>query len=113
MKRIVSLFLALLMVMSLVCVASAEERVTLTMMNRLPATYVVDDNPVIEALEDLLNVNLEIEAPPISSYSDRRNIVLASGELPDIIYVNDTGASYTQWSRDSLFLDLTPYLIEE
>ena len=112
MKRIVSLFLALLMVMSLVCVASAEERVTLTMMNRLPATYVVDDNPVIEALEDLLNVNLEIEAPPISSYSDRRNIVLASGELPDIIYVNDTGASYTQWSRDGLFLDLTPYLNE-
>lgn len=112
MKRIVSLFLCLLMVMSLVSVAAAEDRVTLTMMNRLPATYVVEDNPVIEALEDLLNVNLEVEAPPISSYSDRRNIVLASGELPDIIYVNDTGASYTQWSRDGLFLDLTPYLNE-
>ena len=112
MKRIVSLFLCLLMVMSLVSVAAAEERVTLTMMNRLPASYVVEENPVIEALEDLLNVNLEIEAPPISSYSDRRNIVLASGDLPDIIYVNDTGASYSQWSRDGLFLDLTPYLNE-
>ena len=65
MKRIVSLFLCLLMVMSLVSVAAAEDRVTLTMMNRLPARYVVEGNPVIEALEDLLNVNLEIEAPPI------------------------------------------------
>lgn len=113
MKRLVSLLLCVAMVMTVLSFAAAEDRPTVTMMNRLPSSYVVEDNPAIEALEDLLGVNLEIEAPPISSYGDRRNIVLASGDLPDIIYVWDTGASYTQWSRDGLFLDLTPYLNEK
>ncbi len=61
----------------------------------------------------MLGVNIEIEAPPISSYFDRRNVILASGDLPDIIYVSDMGTMYTQWSRDGLFLDLPPYLNEE
>lgn len=113
MKRLVSLLLCVAMVMTVVSFAAAEDRPTVTMMNRLPSTYVVEDNPAIAALEDLLGVNLEIEAPPISSYGDRRNIVLASGDVPDIIYVWDTGANYTQWCRDGLFLDLTPYLNEK
>ncbi len=110
MKKIVSLLLAVTMLLTVVSSAMAEE--TLTMLQRLPASYIVEDNPVIKAWGDMYGINIEIEAPPISSYSDRRNIIMGSGELPDLIYVGDTGSLYSQWARDGLFLDLTPYLNE-
>lgn len=110
MKKFLSLVLALCMLLSLSAAALAEE--TLTMLQRLPASYIVEDNPVIEAWGDMYGINIEIEAPPISSYNDRRNVVMASGDLPDLIYVGDTGALYTQWAREGLLLDLTPYLNE-
>ncbi len=116
MKKLVSLVLALVLVLSMATIAPASadgERVTLTMLQRLNATYVVEGNPVIDAWEELLGFDLEIEAPPISSYNDRRNIIMASGDLPDIIYVGDTGTNYVQWATDGLLLNLEPYFNEE
>ena len=115
MKKTLCLVLALVLVASAFCfIGSAEEeRVTLRMLQRLNAAYVIEGNPVIDAWEDILGFNLEIEAPPISSYSDRRNIVMASGDLPDIIYVGDTGTNYVKWATDGLLLDLTEYFNEE
>ena len=115
MKKLLALVLSLVFILSLTtCVSLAEEEpVTLKMLQRLPASYVVEGNPVIEAWGEMLGVKIEIEAPPISSYNDRRNIILASPELPDIIYVGDTGSSYAKWAADGLFLDLTDYLNEE
>lgn len=112
MKKYLTLVLALMLALGLLPAAGAGAE-TLTMLQRLPATYVVEGNPVIKAWGDMLSVDIEIEAPPISSYNDRRNVILASGDLPDIIYVNDMGSMYTQWSRDGLFLDLTPYFNPE
>ena len=114
MKKLLAMVLCLAFVLSLSAVTFAEEEpVTLTMLQRLPASYVVEDNPVIKAWGDMLGVKIEIEAPPISSYNDRRNIILASGDLPDIIYVGDTGSSYAQWAADGLFMDLTDCLNDE
>lgn len=115
MKKLLSLVLAIALLMG-VCAftASAEEdRPTLRMLQRLNAAYVIDGNPVIDAWEDILGFNLDIEAPPISSYNDRRNVIMASGDLPDIIYVGDTGTNYVRWATDGLLLDLTEYFNEE
>lgn len=112
MKKTLSLLLVAMMLLGLAAFTAHAEGETLTMLQRLPASYVVEDNPVIKAWGEMLGINIEIEAPPISSYNDRRNVILASGDLPDIIYVSDMGALYTQWSRDGLFLDLTKYLNE-
>lgn len=115
MKKLLSLVLAIALLLG-VCAftASAEEdRPTLRMLQRLNAAYVIEGNPIIEAWEDILGFNLDIEAPPISSYNDRRNVIMASGDLPDIIYVSDTGTNYVKWATDGLLLDLTPYFNEE
>lgn len=115
MKKLLSLVLAIALLMGACAfTASAEEdRPTLRMLQRLNAAYVIDGNPVIDAWEDILGFNLDIEAPPISSYSDRRNVIMASGDLPDIIYVGDTGTNYVKWATDGLLLDLTEYFNEE
>ena len=115
MKKALSIVLtcAILLTLAVFPAAAEGDRVTLTMLQRLNAAYVVEDNPIIKAWGDLLGVNIEIEAPPISSYSDRRNIIMASGDLPDIIYVGDTGTNYVKWATDGLLLNLTPYFNEE
>jgi ABC-type glycerol-3-phosphate transport system substrate-binding protein len=116
MKRALALAIAATMVLALCPVAlgtALAEGETLTMLQRLPATYVVEGNPIIKAWGDMYGVTIEIEAPPISSFNDRRNVIMASGDLPDLIYVGDTGALYTQWSNDGLLLNLDPYFVPE
>ena len=41
---------------------------------------------MLAAVAEKTGVTLEIEAPPISNYTDRLQLVMASGDLPDIIY---------------------------
>lgn len=110
MKKIVSLLLAVLM---LATCTSALAETTLTAIWRLPATFQVEDNPVIKAWGERTGVTLEIEAPPISNYTDRLNIVMASGDLPDIINVQNFDSTFRQWARDGLLLDLTDYFTPE
>ena len=110
MKKFVSLLLAVLM---LVTCTSALAETTLTAIWRLPATFQVEDNPVIKAWGERTGVTLEIEAPPISNYTDRLNIVMASGDLPDVINVQNFDSTFQQWARDGLLLDLTDYFTPE
>lgn len=90
--------------------AARTEIVTLTMIQRLEASFVLENNPIIEEWERRLNINLEIEAPPINNYNERLNIVMASGDLPDIIYLGNTGTMYQGWAKNGLLLRLDEYL---
>ena len=60
--------------------------ITISVLNRVNAEIVLDDNPMLEAVAEKTGVTLEIEAPPISNYTDRLQLTMASGDLPDIIY---------------------------
>ena len=54
--------------------ASAEpdnSPITITVLNRVNAEIVLDDNPMLAAVAEKTGVTLEIEAPPISNYTDR------------------------------------------
>jgi putative aldouronate transport system substrate-binding protein len=120
-KKSLLIGLALLMVFSSVACQSGKgtgggkagpgekEIITLTMIQRLPASYVVEDNPIIEEWGRRTSTKLEIEAPPINNYGDRLNIVMASGDIPDIIYLGNTGTLYHQWAADGLLLKLDDY----
>ncbi|MCL2058531.1 MAG: extracellular solute-binding protein, partial [Oscillospiraceae bacterium] len=83
--------------------------VPITWINRLNATFVVENNPVIDELGRITNTVIDLEAPPINNYDDRRNIVMASGDIPDIIY-GGTGVLYEQWAAEGLILQLDEYL---
>lgn len=79
------------------------EPAKLKVFNRVNADIVLDDNPVIAEVEKLANVELSIEAPPINNYVDKLQIVMASGDLPDLIY-NWGGAdsNYETWAANGL-----------
>ena len=74
---------------STVAATTAEtkaEPVTIRMFNRVNASVVIEENPVIKEVEKLANVKIVLEAPPINNYVDKLQILMASGDLPDLIY---------------------------
>ena len=80
--------------------------VNISVINRINATVVLEDNPVVKELVKVAGVNLDIEAPPINNYNDKLQIVMASGEAPDLIYNwFAADANYQTWAKNGL---LTP-----
>ncbi len=49
MKKLLSLVLALALVLCVFVIPASAETKTITMLQRLPASYVVEGNPVIKA----------------------------------------------------------------
>lgn len=87
--------------------AGKKDPVTIKMFNRVNADVVLDNNPVVQEAGKLANVKLEIEAPPINNYVDKLQVVMASGDLPDVIYNwgtagNGADANMEKWAQNGL-----------
>ncbi|MDF2838129.1 MAG: transporter substrate-binding protein [Paenibacillus sp.] len=67
------------------------------------------DSPVIKRLEEYTNTDLDIQFVPNSSYPDKVNITLASGQLPTIMVVDKT-PSFISAARAGAFWEVGPYL---
>lgn len=67
------------------------------------------DSPVIKQLEEYTNTSLDIQFVPNSSYPDKVNITLASGQLPTIMVVDKT-PSFVNAARAGAFWEVGPYL---
>lgn len=91
--------------------AAGEEPATIRIVTSVDSQFQLENNPVIEAIEKAANVNLEIEVPPINNYLDRLNVIMASGELPDIVFIQEiTDPSYFKWAEEGLLIPLDEYL---
>lgn len=77
------------------------------MFNRVNAGIVLENNPVIAEMEKQANVKLSIEAPPINNYVDKLQVLMASGDLPDLIYNwGAADANMETWAKNGLLLPL-------
>ncbi|WP_274651833.1 extracellular solute-binding protein [Paenibacillus humicola] len=69
------------------------------------------DNPVTKEFEKRTGTKLDITWVSPNSWSDKQNVVLASGDMPDLMKVSDmTNPQMLQLVRQGAFWDLTPYL---
>lgn len=68
------------------------------------------NSPVIKALEEYTNTEITMQFVPNSSYGDKMNITLASGQLPHLMVVDRNSASYINAARSGAFWELGPYL---
>ncbi|MCM3781979.1 extracellular solute-binding protein [Neobacillus mesonae] len=72
------------------------------------------DNPIVKEFEKSTNTKLDItwvSGANWSDYVDRINVVLSSGDLPDLLKLNDvTNPLFQQMVNQGVFWDLTPYL---
>lgn len=72
------------------------------------------DNPIIKEFEKKTNTKLNItwvSAANWSDYVDRLNVVMSSGDLPELLKLNDmTNPLFQQMVKQGAFWDLTPFL---
>lgn len=80
--------------------------ITISIMNRVPAEYIVENNHVLDEIERITGVRLEVTAPPIANYTDRMQLAMASGDIPDIIYTWEMDANYEKFANDGLIMPL-------
>ncbi len=116
MKKLVSLFLALVMVLSMMSFAAAEEPFTITVMlpdlNAL-VEFKAEDNPVLKAIEEKAGVKLEIIWAANSEYGTSLNTVMTdpSEKQPMLIVMTDArGTTMINNARAGAFWDLTDFV---
>lgn len=68
------------------------------------------DSPLITELEKLTNTDLDFTWVPNSSYEDKMNVTLSSGDLPDIMVVLGKTPGFIKSANAGAFWDLTDYL---
>ncbi|HML45920.1 MAG TPA: hypothetical protein PKE04_04125, partial [Clostridia bacterium] len=84
MKRTLTLLLCACLLPGLMSAPAGAEPTKITMIVSLPAEY-QEDNPIVPEINRLANVELELIVPPSTGYVEKRNMMLASGSLPDVV----------------------------
>ena len=107
MKKTLSLVLALIMALGLlsgITLASAEERITLTIgdINERPEYA---ERKIFRLAEERLNIDIQFIYMPTDTYA----AILASGDLPDIVHPNNDLSTILE---AGLALNVEPYMEE-
>ncbi|GAB1156048.1 extracellular solute-binding protein [Paenibacillus illinoisensis] len=77
------------------------------------AVPAADDNVIKRAIEKATNSKMSIQWVSNNIYSDKLNLTLASGDIPDLIMINDPfGSTFTKMVKQGAFWDITPYIQE-
>lgn len=110
MKKLVSLLLALLMVLTLGCTAMAEEKPIQIVMGLWgDSEREFSFSKLAEAALADLNIELiEQKYPSDADFWNNLPAQIAAGTAPDFIHV--TNELYLQYISNDLFVDLTPYI---
>ena len=83
--------------------ASSANEVTLTMINRVNTDVIIENNAMLRYIREKYGFNIQLEAPPINNYNERIQIIMASADLPDIVYLWGLDQNYIQWAEQGLF----------
>lgn len=113
MNRLVALLLVL--AMTLTCVSAfaegsllSDEVVELRVMrDENPNQPIKADTISLQTVLEKTNVKLIVEAPPKANYADKKSVLIATDDMPDIMYVDF--ADVQTYARDDMFVNLSEY----
>ena len=111
MKKTIALCLALIMAFGLMSFATADEPFEISiLLPEFPADvdFVMENNPVLQAIQDMSGVKLNIQWGPNSTYGDILNTTLADQNPPMLVAATDARAPLiVNSARAGAFWDLT------
>ncbi|MBP1991464.1 extracellular solute-binding protein [Paenibacillus eucommiae] len=93
---------------------AAEPKVPLTMFMSdsgvaLPANVNASDNKFINIVKDYANVDLKLELVPAGDLATKFNLMLASGNVTDLVHEHWLQPAANEAGRAGAFLDLKPF----
>ena len=117
MKKLVSLILAAMMLLSMAGIAAAEEPFEITVMVpefTLDVDYVEENNPVLQAIEEATGVKLKMLFMSNEGYGDNVNTTLTENNPPMVMAVTDArDPSIINSARAGAFWDLTDFIADK
>ena len=79
----------------------------ITIMLKMGDAFESEGNSFLEELEKRLNIRLELETPSATSYNEHLNVVMASGDMPDIVQLNWSGEeNLPLWASKGLIREI-------
>ena len=116
MKKLLALLLCLIMALSCVCVANAaDEKVTLKVWMaghiRYSSIYAsAAEHPWFQAWAERTGVNVEWIEPPLGAdVNQAYNLMISSGELPDLIFHADIVNNAASHLANGIIIPLNEY----
>ncbi|MCZ8517572.1 extracellular solute-binding protein [Paenibacillus filicis] len=80
------------------------------MLGQQTADALPTDNVVLKEIEKRTNTILELNWVPINNYDEKANVTLASGNMPDLMLINDIFQPLVRtMAAQGAFWDLTPF----
>ena len=72
-----------------------------------------NDMEIYKILEEKTGVEVEWQVYSAATWEDKKNLILSSGDLPDVFYMNAVNVNdVTKYAPQGMFLDLTDYIEE-
>ena len=63
---------------------------------------------IFNKLEEIANVDIEWQVYSNATWPDKKNLILASGDLPDVFYMNAVNSNdVAEYSQEGMFIELT------
>ena len=88
-----------------------EEPTEINLMVKAPEDFDPATFPSVKAIEEACNVKLNYEVPPMSSYEEKLQITMASGEYPDLImFPSHDSQVFKDAVSDGVVVPLNEYL---
>lgn len=119
MKRKISVLLACVLLVSVLGAGCSKEKETVSTDGETITIFAGfstaepgnADAAFIAKVEEATGINLEFTVPPSSSYSERLNILLASGDYPDVIGFNDLNSqAFSNAVDQGIIIPINEYL---
>lgn len=90
-----------------------DKPLTLKMMSQDVGVADWNKMPVLQEMEKLTGVKMEYQNSPVDSFATKKNLVFASGDLPDIFYAAElTSAEQVTYGTQGVLLPLEKYIDE-
>lgn len=91
---------------------ATDETITISVMQSVNSSYPFQEDWLIyREMEERADVELDLQLVPDSDFTTKKRLVVASGDLPDMVQrisTTDT-AEYAQWATEGAFLPLSDY----
>ncbi|MEF2243444.1 extracellular solute-binding protein [Paenibacillus sp. IITD108] len=89
-----------------------EEPVTIKVMaNYSTPEQTESDKKFIAEIEAMNNIKLEFEVPPATGYAERLQLMLTSGQYPDVVMFNDTAdQGFQNAVKDGIIIPVNEYI---
>lgn len=88
-----------------------DKPLTLKMMSQDVGVADWNEMPTLKEMEKLTGIKMEYQLAPIDSFATKKNLVFASGDLPDMFYAADLKpAEQVTYGNQGVLIPLEPYI---